>query len=210
MLSNANGYALPGWEPERLAQVQTLFDSYKAVDDDKLRENLVYFLKKLSRSAKTSGSKWRFIRTIRRIPFWSAADHKNRDDLDWLCRAVDSPANGITLCTGSIAEEPQNNVYQILAEFSQRGRIHFAHVRNIKIIKDKDFYESAHPTRYGSLDMYRVMQALHDNGFDGYIRPDHGRFIWGETGRPGYGLYDRALGATYLLGLWEALENQHA
>ncbi|MCP5756849.1 mannonate dehydratase, partial [Klebsiella pneumoniae] len=74
----------------------------------------------------------------------------------------------------------------------------------------KDFYESAHPTRYGSLDMYRVMQALHDNGFDGYIRPDHGRFIWGETGRPGYGLYDRALGATYLLGLWEALENQHA
>ncbi len=80
----------------------------------------------------------------------------------------------------------------------------------LKIIKDKDFYESAHPTRYGSLDMYRVMQALHDNGFDGYIRPDHGRFIWGETGRPGYGLYDRALGATYLLGLWEALENQHA
>lgn len=69
VLSNANGYALPGWEPERLAQVQTLFDSYKAVDDDKLRENLVYFLKKLSRSAKTSGSKWRFIRTIRRIPF---------------------------------------------------------------------------------------------------------------------------------------------
>lgn len=43
VLSNANGYALPGWEPERLAQVQTLFDSYKAVDDDKLRENLLYF-----------------------------------------------------------------------------------------------------------------------------------------------------------------------
>ncbi|CDK75660.1 Mannonate dehydratase [Klebsiella pneumoniae IS22] len=56
--------------------------------------------------------------------------------------------------------------------------------------------------------MYKVMQALYDNGFDGYIRPDHGRFIWGETGRPGYGLFDRALGVTYLKGLWEALSKR--
>ena len=54
--------------------------------------------------------------------------------------------------------------------------------------------------------MYAIMKALFDNGFEGYIRPDHGRMIWGETGRPGYGLYDRALGATYLNGLWEAIE----
>jgi mannonate dehydratase len=37
------------------------------------------------------------------------------------------------------------------------------------------------------------------------MRPDHGRMIWGETGRPGYGLHDRALGITYLQGLWEGL-----
>ena len=43
----------------------------------------------------------------------------------------------------------------------------------------------------------------------GYVRPDHGRMIWGETGRPGYGLYDRALGATYLAGLFEAVEKQN-
>ena len=96
----------------------------------------------------------------------------------------------------------------ILAEFTRRKRIHFAHVRNIKLMQDKDFYECAHPSEYGSLDMYKVMQALYDNGFDGYIRPDHGRFIWGETGRPGYGLFDRALGVTYLKGLWEALSKR--
>jgi mannonate dehydratase len=49
------------------------------------------------------------------------------------------------------------------------------------------------------------MKALYDSGFDGYLRPDHGRMIWGEEGRPGYGLYDRALGVTYLTGLWEAI-----
>ena len=52
--------------------------------------------------------------------------------------------------------------------------------------------------------MLEVMRALRDVGYTGPMRPDHGRMIWGETGRPGYGLYDRALGAMYLQGLWEA------
>ena len=57
--------------------------------------------------------------------------------------------------------------------------------------------------------MYEIMKALYDTGFDGYIRPDHGRDIWGEEGRPGYGLYDRALGITYLNGLWEAIQKDN-
>ena len=57
--------------------------------------------------------------------------------------------------------------------------------------------------------MYEIMKALYDTGFDGYIRPDHGRDIWGEEGRPGYGLYDRALGITYLNGLWEAITKEN-
>lgn len=210
VLENSNGFALPGWEPERLAKVQELFAKYKDVDDTKLRANLVYFLERIIPVCEEVGIKMAIhpddppysIFGLPRIV-------KNRDDLDWICNAVDSQANGITLCTGSIAEDPDNNVYQILAEFTRRKRIHFAHVRNIKLIKDKDFYESAHLSRYGSLDMFQIMKSLYDNGFDGYIRPDHGRFIWGETGRPGYGLYDRALGVTYLHGLWEALEKQH-
>jgi mannonate dehydratase len=54
--------------------------------------------------------------------------------------------------------------------------------------------------------MLAVMRALRDTGYGGPMRPDHGRMIWGERGRLGYGLYDRALGATYLQGLWEGLE----
>ena len=50
------------------------------------------------------------------------------------------------------------------------------------------------------------VKALVDAGFEGYVRPDHGRNIWGEDGKPGYGLYDRALGACYLYGLFEAIE----
>ena len=68
------------------------------------------------------------------------------------------------------------------------------------------FEESAHLSSDGSFDMFAIVKALYETGFDGVIRPDHGRMIWGEQAMPGYGLYDRALGSQYLLGLWEALE----
>lgn len=87
------------------------------------------------------------------------------------------------------------------------NRIYFAHLRNVRL-DDKWFNETAHLSSAGSLDMYEIVKALQDVGFDGYIRPDHGRMIWGEIARPGYGLYDRALGAAYLNGLWEACEKQ--
>lgn len=68
------------------------------------------------------------------------------------------------------------------------------------------FEESAHYSTYGSLDIVEIMKALHKNKFDGYLRPDHGRMIWGEKGKAGYGLYDRALGAMYIAGIWETLD----
>lgn len=204
--ASSGGYTLPGWEPERLEHVKYLFESYKDVNEEVLRENFEYFLKAIIPTCEEVGMKMAVhpddppysIFNLPRVV-------KNREDLNWLCSVVDSPANGITLCTGSIAEDPTNDVYEIISEFTKRDRIHFAHVRNICFTEGRDFYESAHLSTEGSLDMYKIMKALYDNGFDGYIRPDHGRMIWGETGRPGYGLYDRALGITYLNGLWEAL-----
>ena len=53
------------------------------------------------------------------------------------------------------------------------------------------------------------LALIYEIGFTGPIRPDHGRMIWDEVAMPGYGLYDRALGATYLNGLWEAIEKSH-
>ena len=118
---------------------------------------------------------------------------------------VDHPANGLTFCTGSLGVAPENDLPKMIRRFGQAGRIHFAHCRNVKITGAKKFHESPHPSAYGSVNMLEVMKAYRDVGFRGPLRPDHGRMIWGETGRPGYGLYDRALGAVYLQGLWEAL-----
>lgn len=212
-VANGSGdFTLPGWEPERLSQVKQLFEDYKNVDEDKLRENLVYFLEAIMPTCEECDVKMAIHPDDPPYSMFGLPRIiKNREDLDWLCTSVDTPYNGITLCCGSIAEEPGNDIYSILAEFTKRGRIHFVHMRNIKYINpdepgNKDFYEAPHPSPCGSLDMVKMMKALHDNGFEGYIRPDHGRMIWGETGRPGYGLYDRALGIAYINGLWEAID----
>jgi mannonate dehydratase len=132
----------------------------------------------------------------------------NKQALERFIKLVDSPNNGITLCSGSLGVAPDNNVPELIRFFGKLGRIHFGHCRNIKITGDKCFEESSHRSADGSLDMVEIMKAYHDVGFHGPIRPDHGRMIWGESGRPGYGLYDRALGAVYLNGIWETLEKQ--
>ena len=92
-----------------------------------------------------------------------------------------------------------------MREFGGRQKIHFTHIRNVKTEADGTFHESMHLSRDGSLDMAAIVKAYCDTGFTGYWRPDHGRMIWGETGKPGYGLYDRALGATYVNGMYEAI-----
>jgi mannonate dehydratase len=130
---------------------------------------------------------------------------KNRADLERVLSIVDSPANGLTLCSGSLGADTANDVAAMVREFAARGCIPFAHMRNVKVNDKGDFHETAHRTADGSLDMAAIMQAYSDADYTGYIRPDHGRMIWGETGKPGYGLYDRALGAVYLNGLWEGI-----
>ena len=87
-------------------------------------------------------------------------------------------------------------------------RIYFAHLRQLKFVNETDFYENGHQTDCGNVDIYAIVKALVKGGFEGYVRPDHGRNIWGEEGKPGYGLYDRALGAAYLSGLFEAIEKE--
>ena len=112
-------------------------------------------------------------------------------------------------CTGSLGCAASNDIYRMIDKYAAQGRIHFMHVRNVKILPDGGFEESAHFSACGSLDIVRILDILHRNRFDGYLRPDHGRMIWGETGRPGYGLYDRALGASYINGIWETLNKLH-
>jgi mannonate dehydratase len=97
-----------------------------------------------------------------------------------------------------------NNMVKIAEKYGERCP--FSHIRNVEIYENGSFVETSHYTGDGSINIQGVVEALHKQNYQGYVRPDHGRHIWGEVCRPGYGLYDRALGMMYLLGLWDAYE----
>lgn len=204
---NSNGYVMPGWEPDRLAKLQELFEMYKDVTEEKLFDNLVYFLKRLGPVCKKYDIKMAIHPDD---PAWPVFNLPRiitgKEKILKLLKAVDEPYNCLNLCTGSLGTNPNNDIVDII--HAVKGRIPFAHIRNLKYNTPRDFEEAAHLSSDGSMDMFKIVQALYQTGFDGYIRPDHGRMIWGEVGMPGYGLYDRALGACYLNGLWEAISKE--
>ena len=203
-----NGSIMPGWEPERMARVKELFALYKDVDDEKLFQNLVYFLEKIMPVCNQYDIRMAIHPDD---PAWSVFGLPriiiNKTNILRLMRAVDDVHNGVTFCSGSYGTSLANDLPDMIR--SLKGRIHFAHVRNLKFNAPDDFEEAAHLSSDGTFDMYEIMRALYETGFSGPIRPDHGRMIWGEVAMPGYGLYDRALGATYLNGLWEAIDKSH-
>ena len=126
------------------------------------------------------------------------------ENIDRYLSIVDSPSNTLCFCTGSLGCSPKNDIPSMVRKYSEMNRIGFMHLRNVRILPDTSFEESGHLSREGSLDMNAIVKALVETGFTGYFRPDHGRMIWGETGKPGYGLFDRALGSAYINGLIEA------
>ncbi|GHU21556.1 mannonate dehydratase [Spirochaetia bacterium] len=201
----SNGFMLAGWEPERLAKLGELFALYRDVDEKKLFENLCYFLNCIMPVCDTYDINMAIHPDDPAWPvFGLPRIVTGKKDLLHLMEGVKNPHNGVTLCTGSLGTNPKNDIPDIIG--SLNGRIHFAHIRNLLHTAPGKFEESAHLSSDGSMDIFAIVKALHDIGFEGPIRPDHGRNIWGEKGMPGYGLYDRALGAAYLNGLWEAVE----
>lgn len=208
MDSKSNGFVLPGWELERMDKIKELFEMYKDVDDEKLFDNLKYFLKAIMPTCEKYNIKMAIHPDDPAWPvFGLPRIMTNKENLLKLVTMVDSPCNGVTLCTGSLGSNMNNDIPDIIRAL--KGKIHFAHVRNIKHLAPGKFDEAAHLSSDGSLDMYEIMKSLYEIGFDGITRPDHGRAIWGELSMPGYGLYDRALGVAYLNGIWESLQKSN-
>ena len=205
---SAGSRGLPGWAHAYTSdELASLLAAYRGVTNEQMWEHLAYFLDHVVPVAAEAGvmmalhpddPPWPIFGLPRIITDCAA--------LERVVSLVDDEANGLTFCTGSLGSRPDNDVIAMARRFSSLGRIHFAHCRNVRLTGERRFHEVPHPSAFGDVDMRGVLAALRDGGFTGPMRSDHGRMIWGEQGRAGYGLHDRALGATYLLGLWEGLQ----
>lgn len=197
--------SLPGWDESYTKEgLAALMHRYEGFTEEDLWHSLESFLHRVIPAAEEAGIRmaihpddppWGIFGLPRIITC--------EENLDRFLLICDSPANGLTFCTGSLGASPENDLPRLARKYAKR--IPFAHLRNVLRTGERQFREVAHPTACGSLDLYGIVKGLVEGGFDGYVRPDHGRMIWGEQAMPGYGLYDRALGSQYLLGLWEAI-----
>lgn len=205
ILEKCEGFTMPGWEPERMAHLSELFEAYKDVTKEKLWDNLKYFLEAIMPVCHECGIKMAIHQDD---PPWDIFGLPrllvDEPAIDRFLNMVDDEYNCLTLCSGSLGSNPENNVADIIRKHCDR--IAFAHIRNVKHFPNGDFSEASHRDRDGDIGILDIVKAYHDCGFNGYVRPDHGRHIWGEKCRPGYGLYDRALGIMYLLGCFDTLE----
>ena len=200
--------SLPGWNESYTAdELNSLLEEYSGMTHETLFENLVYFLNAIMPVCDETGVNMAIHPDD---PPWDMFGLPRiickESDYDALFAAVPNKHNGITFCTGSLGAGRFNDLPKMAAKYADR--VYFAHLRQLKYNGEDDFHENGHLTSRGDIDMYAIIKALADNGFDGYVRPDHGRNVWGEDGKPGYGLFDRAMGACYLYGLFEAAERE--
>ena len=215
---------LPGWmDAHGPDDLRRLFAAYAEVPPEKMWDHLGWFLERAAPVAEAAGVQLAIHPDDPPWPLFGLPRIvTSAEALGRVCDLVDAPANGVTFCTGSLGADPAQvaGLPAAAAALAARGRLHFAHLRNVTRIgpdrpldatgSERDFTETAHVD--GDVDLGAVIAALAAAGFDGPLRPDHGRQIWsereggarGDAVRPGYGLFDRALGAAYLLGLWEA------
>lgn len=205
-------FDLPGWATAYSRdELLRLLTSYEGLGEEGLWDNLSYFLKAVVPAAAENNvvmaihpddPPWPIFGLPRII--------RDEAGLTRLTSIVQHRSNGITFCTGSLGPNRGMDMIKSLKRFVAMDRIHFVHLRNIRYLGNMSFCETAHPTNSGDIDMHGIMKVLAQGGYRGMARPDHGRMIWGEEGKPGYGLYDRALGAMYLWGLWEGLSKSAA
>ena len=209
---------LPGAEESyTLDMLRAALDRYRGMSKDELRSQVGEFLDAVVPAAEESGARLgihpddppRSLLGLPRIV-------STADDARWVLGRVDSPANGLTFCTGCYGARPDNNLVAMAREFA--ARIHFLHLRSTRREADPEtFYEAAHLE--GDVDMVGVIKEVvleerkrtNSGRADAAIpmRPDHGHQMLDDIGKrvnPGYSAIGRLKGLAELRGVARAVE----
>jgi mannonate dehydratase len=207
---------LPGaFDRYDIPALRAMLHRYQGIPADGLRQHLVRFLREIIPTAEEFGIRMaihpddppRPLMGLPRIVSGMA-------DLDFITRAVDAAANGITLCTGSLGAGPQNDIPAIATALA--SRIHFVHLRNVTKYPDGSFMEADHLG--GDTDMVSVVEILlteqqrrrdaADPRWRIPFRPDHGHELLDDIGKgsfPGYSAIGRLKGLAEIRGVMTAV-----
>jgi mannonate dehydratase len=206
-------FGLPGsLQAYTLEEFRSAIGEYENIDENDLRANLLSFIKEIIPVAEESGV---FMAIHPDDPPWSLLGLprvvRNEEDVEKILGVIDSPANGLTLCTGSFGAGYHNDLVAMANRFAER--INFVHLRNVTRNAEGDFLEENHLE--GDIDIYGVMRTLlleqkrrADLGMANKrmpMRPDHGHLMLPDQHKegiyPGYSLFGRMRALAELRGM---------
>lgn len=207
-----------GSTPDYKKAFLSFLGTYSQINRGKLRENFSLFLKEVVPVAEKAGVNLCVHPDDPPFPVLGLPRIvSTQEDLEWICDQVDSSANGITFCTGSLSVNRRNNLVQIVEKLAPR--IHFTHLRNNVFLDNGAFHEFGHIE--GDIDMYPIVKALlkeqlrrkKEGRKDCRIpfRPDHGIKMLDDYNRqanPGYPLIGRLKGLAEISGMQMAIERE--
>ena len=207
---------LPGaFDRYDIPALRAMLRRYQSISADALRQHLAQFLREVIPTAEELGLRMAIHPDDPPKPMLGLPRiASSAPDLDFITSAVDSAANGITLCAGSLGAGIQNDVPAIARRYAER--IHFVHLRNVSKEADGSFMEAEHLA--GDTDMVDVVETLlaeqrrrRDRGDLRWripFRPDHGHELLDDVGKggfPGYSAIGRLKGLAEIRGVMTAV-----
>lgn len=211
---------LPGaQEGYDLESFREKLNEYNEINSDVYRENLAYFLKAVIPVAEEAGVKMAIHPDDPPYPLFGLPRVVSSEkDFEFLLGVHDSIYNGMTLCTGSLAVNPDNDLVGMVQRLG--SKINFAHLRSTQRDIDGSFHEASHLR--GDVDMYNVILAIlkEQKKRQSVYRPDdtipmradHGHTILDDLKKktnPGYSAIGLLRGMAELRGLEMGIEKSN-